>query len=147
MIASQVEQSSMSNKTYSKETVQMKAGYHLLKTVPKEDELRKYYAEYYYQEGRGSYDLKYTTAELQYTRFRQQAIEIVLQMERVELGPDITMLDVGCGEGWTGAYFIDKGCKITGVDYSAFGFRKFHPELLDRFVEADVDEYVRSQAQ
>lgn len=137
----------MSNKTYSKETVQTKAGYHRLKTVPKEDELRKYYAEYYYQEGRGSYDLKYTTAELQYTRFRQQAIEIVLQMEGVELSPDITMLDVGCGEGWTVAYFTDKGCKITGVDYSAFGFRKFHPELLDRFVEADVDEYVRSQAQ
>lgn len=37
------------------------------------------------------------------------------------LGPDVRVLDVGCGNGFTCGEFLKRGCRVVGVDLSRSG--------------------------
>jgi 2-polyprenyl-3-methyl-5-hydroxy-6-metoxy-1,4-benzoquinol methylase len=60
-----------------------------------------------------------------------------------DLGPDIRVLDVGCGNGFTAGEFLKRGCKVVGVDLSESGVslaRKTYPAA--RFEVTAADENV-----
>lgn len=113
-------------------------GYWEIAQKPTQNELRQYYAEKYYQEGKGSYELAYTPAELAYFRAkisqRYAVVQNLLNPGKVGL----KMLDVGCGEGYAMAYFSEKGWHVKGFDFSAEGVRSKNPHCLESLVAGDI---------
>lgn len=56
------------------------------------------------------------------------------------LGPDVRMLDVGCGNGFVCAQFLKQGCRVVGIDLSRMGIeiaRKAHPQARFEVLAAD----------
>lgn len=103
-----------------------KYGFWQYKPAPSEAVLAKYYAGKYYQQGLGSYAVAYTPEEIEY--FRLKPLLMLLQLKRLQgLRRGMTFLDVGCGEGWALDRFFREGFKVTGVDFSDYGVKKFNP--------------------
>ena len=112
-------------------------GYWQYCPLPSEDELRQYYAEKYYQQGKGSYAVSYTPEEIEY--FRLKADLIYRQILRLRPHKTRNMfLDVGCGEGWVLERMHRAKIKAKGLDFSSFGVIKFHPHLKNYFVQGNV---------
>lgn len=123
-----------------------KYGYYRVAQLPTQEELRDYYARKYYQEAHGSFEVEYSERERAYLYNNLRRLHYCC--EKV-LGGSVqgrTFLDVGCGEGWAMSFFREAGCEVRGVDYSAFGLEKFNPGVLDAFVQADVFEFLDTEA-
>ena len=52
----------------------------------------------------------------------------------------LTLLDIGCGEGWLLAAALAEGYDVQGLDFSDDGMRRFHPELAARAQFGDAFE-------
>jgi SAM-dependent methyltransferase len=66
-------------------------------------------------------------------------------MHRLEIAPPASVLDVGCGPGWTAAFLAEAGHPVTGVDIVPANVevareRAARWELEAEFVCADMDE-------
>ena len=58
-----------------------------------------------------------------------------------KLGPGVRVLDVGCGNGFTAAQFLDKGCEVVGIDLSESGIalaRQTYPAGRFEVMAADA---------
>ena len=104
---------------------------------PTADELRDYYAERYYQQGKGNYRASYPLEELRY-------IEAKLRQKRQRLeemrGPAPgRLLDVGCGEGFALAHFQRAGWKVEGLDYSEAGVNAMNPNCRPCVTVGDIN--------
>lgn len=53
-----------------------------------------------------------------------------------------TFLDLGAGEGWVISYFHKIGVKVTGVDLSIYGVKKFNRHIIKYFVQEDMFNYI-----
>ena len=56
------------------------------------------------------------------------------------LGPNVRVLDVGCGNGFTCGEFLKRGCRVVGVDLSLSGIevaRKAYPGGRFEILAAD----------
>jgi len=97
-------------------------GYYELAHKPSQAELKAYYAEKYYQNAEGSYEISYSEAEKEYFR-NKISQKLIVANRHLRLTPDRPprFLDVGAGEGWSLAYFSSRGWHCTGLDYSSFG--------------------------
>ena len=106
--------------------------------LPSDDELKKFYAENYFQENKGSYQKEYSADEVSYFHFYHQVFYEVYK-ENINKPPN-TLLDVGCGEGFTANWFYKKGVNVSAVDFSDFAIKQFHPELIDKinFIKCDL---------
>ncbi|MFM9951275.1 MAG: class I SAM-dependent methyltransferase [Saprospiraceae bacterium] len=112
-------------------------GFYEIISKPTEKELEEYYNEKYYQLGLGSYNLEYSQDELIHIKNKiEEKLYIVSKF--ISLDSTTTVLDIGCGEGWVLSYLKEKGIPATGIDYSSFGCRKFNPDSIDDFIEADI---------
>ncbi|UKN02780.1 class I SAM-dependent methyltransferase [Paracrocinitomix mangrovi] len=111
-------------------------GYYEVTPKPSEEELRSYYEEKYYQEENATYRSSYSAEELQYFRNKiaqkDHVIESILKKESASL------LDVGCGEGFTMDYYFKKGWQVKGIDFSDFGLSSNHPHLADHLIQGNV---------
>lgn len=102
---------------------------------PSPDELRDYYANKYYQQASGSYELQYSDDEKAYFLAKLAQRHAVLQ----KVAPAArSMLDVGCGEGFALAYFRGQGWAVKGFDFSAAGVEAQNPGCRDALVPGDV---------
>ena len=57
------------------------------------------------------------------------------------LGPQVRVLDVGCGNGFTAGLFLARGCRVVGIDLSEKGIeiaRKTYPEGRFEVLPADA---------
>ena len=59
------------------------------------------------------------------------------------MGPDLRVLDVGCGNGAISAWFHSQGCAVVGIDASRSGIemaRKAHPDIRfeEQLIETDL---------
>lgn len=102
--------------------------------------LEAYYANKYYQEGKGSYELDYSEEEVRYFRSKLEQRFAILERfvpSKVVSGGG-TMLDVGCGEGYALAFFREKGWKIKGFDFSSAGIASKNPNCADALIAGDV---------
>lgn len=119
-------------------------GYFELVEKPTPDALKAYYAEKYYQDAEGSYEVSYSDAEKSY--FRNKISQKLLAASRyVSLPTDRPprFLDVGAGEGWALAFFQESGWECVGLDYSSFGCASQNPAVLERLVAGDIYEGLR----
>lgn len=118
-----------------KRLVRHPLGFWTLADKPSPEELRDYYANKYYQQACGSYELHYSDEEKAYFRAKLAQRHAVLQ-RMLPFGQ--SMLDVGCGEGFALAYFREQGWSVKGFDFSAAGVESQNPGCRDALVVGDV---------
>lgn len=129
------------NKQYT--LLQHSLGFYQIDPPPTDEELTAYYENQYFQNGLGGYELSYTEAELSYN----QAIigDSFSTIEQIQSGNfEKTMLDIGCGEGWTLDYFQKRGWNVLGVDFGDFAIKKYHSHLLENLVVGNIYETLNS---
>jgi 2-polyprenyl-3-methyl-5-hydroxy-6-metoxy-1,4-benzoquinol methylase len=118
-----------------KRLTQHQLGFWTLADKPSTEDLRDYYANKYYQQACGSYELQYSHEEKAYFRAKLTQHHAVLQ----RVAPHgRTMLDVGCGEGFALGYFREQGWSVKGFDFSAVGVESQNPACRDALVVGDV---------
>lgn len=115
-------------------------GYWEVSDRPSKIDLQEYYAKKYYQEGKGSYEIKYSEEELKYFEAkleqRWQGLQRVLPASEKIFAP--RMLDVGCGEGYALNFFRQKGWQIHGIDFSCAGVESKNPACLKYLQTGDI---------
>lgn len=113
-------------------------GYYQLKVIPSQDELNDYYAKKYYQEDKAIYLHEYSNLELNHIYNKIKQKEIIINEWIKPLGITSTLLDVGCGEGFTLSYYHKKSWSVKGIDYSSYGCELHNQEVLPFFSAGDV---------
>lgn len=121
-------------------------GYWEIASKPTLHELERYYAEKYYQEAKGSYELEYSKEELQYFRAKlEQRDAIIRRYLPASNQSSKRLLDVGCGEGYALAYFRKHGWSAKGIDFSSAGVSSKNPDCLDALVTGDIFALLQSE--
>ena len=122
-------------------------GFYEIVNKPTFEELKKYYAEKYYQDALGSYDHEYSQDELKYfrTKLEQRYAALKAVQPRESTSQWNSFLDVGCGEGYAMAYFREQGYTIKGLDFSSAGVESKNPECLDALIIGDLFELLQSE--
>jgi 2-polyprenyl-3-methyl-5-hydroxy-6-metoxy-1,4-benzoquinol methylase len=115
-----------------------KLGYYEVADKPAEEELNNYYANKYYQEAKDSYEQDYDPDELAYISIKiKQREHVVENLTGKNKG---TLLDVGCGEGFTLQHYAERGWLVQGIDYSESGVEKQNPEMRSHVDVGDIYE-------
>jgi 2-polyprenyl-3-methyl-5-hydroxy-6-metoxy-1,4-benzoquinol methylase len=114
-------------------------GFYEVVEKPSPEELQKFYAETYYQTAQGSYEKAYSDPEKEYFRakIKQKHIAAQPHFTKPEDRPP-RFLDVGCGEGWSLAYFEGNGWECVGLDYSEFGCKSHNPTVVGNLLTGDI---------
>ena len=108
-------------------------------TKPTAQELQQYYANKYYQEPKGSYELEYTKDELLYFQAKMEQRYAVLQHYLPQVYESAgSLLDVGCGEGYALTFFREQGWSVKGIDFSSAGVKAKNPGCMDALVTGDI---------
>ena len=100
-------------------------------------ELSAYYSEKYYQSNQaGGYSHTYTLEELEGI---SSNLKLMYALVEQFVRPDAprTILDVGCGEGFTLPFFANQGWDVLGMDFSDDAIRRHNPVFVDRFIQGD----------
>lgn len=119
-------------------------GFWEMAAKPTSQELQQYYADKYYQEAKGSYELEYTQDELRYFRAKLEQRSVVLQHHLSSLSSR-TLLDVGCGEGYALAFFREQGWAVKGIDFSSAGVESKNPACKDALATGDIFELLQAE--
>jgi 2-polyprenyl-3-methyl-5-hydroxy-6-metoxy-1,4-benzoquinol methylase len=122
-----------------KRLIKHSLGFWEIAVKPTPQELQQYYADKYYQDAKGSYELEYTKDELQYFKAKLEQRSAILQ----HLLPQLyegkrRLLDVGCGEGYALASFREQGWSVKGIDFSSAGVESKNPSCMDVLVTGDI---------
>lgn len=121
-------------------------GFWEIAVKPTSQELHQYYADKYYQEAKGSYELEYTKDELLYFRAKLEQRSTVLQHYLSVLsGRAKRLLDVGCGEGYALAFFREQGWLVKGIDFSSAGVESKNPSCSDVLVTGDIFALLKAE--
>ena len=121
--------------------VQHTDGWRFVNPTPSAKDLADFYAGEYYQASHGTYEQRYSDAELAHRRLL--AGELIHALEQARDQPAAasgTLLEIGSGEGFFLRAAIDAGYEARGLEFSDFGLRAQHPELLDRVSFGDAFE-------
>lgn len=123
--------------------IKNKYGFFELVVKPTTSELKKYYADKYYQQSQGSYQKKYSQEEITYVLNKLEQKEIIVNnfLEN-KLQKSGKFLDVGAGEGWALKYFSDNGWACTGLDYSEYGCSMHNPKCIGMLQVGDIYENI-----
>ena len=115
-------------------------GFYEVVDKPTQEELNIYYAEKYYQEAKGSYEQTYDQDELEYIwlKIKQRAYLVEQLTSRTEG----SLLDVGCGEGFTLKHYADSGWQVQGIDFSKAGVEKQNLEMMEYVDVGDIYETI-----
>jgi 2-polyprenyl-3-methyl-5-hydroxy-6-metoxy-1,4-benzoquinol methylase len=126
---------------------QHELGYWEVVEKPSPAQLQAYYADKYYQEAKGSYELAYGEDELAYFQAkleqRWHALKPLLSQQVAEVSRN--MLDVGCGEGHALAFFRGQGWNVRGLDFSSAGVDSKNPACRDALVVGDVFDLLQQE--
>ena len=118
------------------ELAQHELGYWYVVQKPSLEELKRYYAEKYYQDPSDNRKPKWTESELAF--FKTKVVQKQAMLERVIPNHGKSMLDVGCGQGFALAHFHSQGWTVKGIDFSEAGIRQQNPQCLDVFQAGDI---------
>lgn len=104
---------------------------------PSEKELRKLYANYYYQNPKNSsYQVEYDELETSYKEL--ECNKLIYALDEAKETSGKTFLDLGSGEGFLLDAADKKDLQVTGLDYSSFGMEKFFPHLISHTIVGDI---------
>ena len=121
-------------------------GFWEIAAKPTSQKLQQYYADKYYQEAKGSYELEYTNDELLYFRAKLEQRNAVLRRYLPSSNAGAKrLLDVGCGEGYALAYFRKQGWSAKGIDFSSAGVSSKNPDCLDVLATGDIFALLQSE--
>lgn len=113
---------------------------------PNSQELQQYYAEKYFQESQGSYELEYTKDELQFFKGKlEQRLAVIQRYLHQPKGATRRLLDVGCGEGFALAFFREHGWSVKGIDFSSVGVKSKNPNCVDALITGDIFELLQAE--
>jgi 2-polyprenyl-3-methyl-5-hydroxy-6-metoxy-1,4-benzoquinol methylase len=118
------------------QVVQTPLGYYELLNKPTQNELNVYYSQKYYQNEHSNYRKSYSEEEINYFRAKNEQKLLALHSVISELQG--SMLDIGCGEAFTMAFFKEQGWATTGLDYSHFGCEQMNPQCLPDLITGDI---------
>ncbi|HEX4181019.1 MAG TPA: class I SAM-dependent methyltransferase [Caulobacteraceae bacterium] len=113
--------------------VQHSDGWRRIDPTPSAEDLATFYAREYYQDSHGTYEQRYSEAELEHRRLL--ACELIHALEQARGRPASALdrlLEIGCGEGFFLRAASDAGFEVQGLEFSDFGLRAQHPELLPK---------------
>jgi 2-polyprenyl-3-methyl-5-hydroxy-6-metoxy-1,4-benzoquinol methylase len=127
----------MENNMISKKCRKNKFGFYEILNKPSSEELKKYYAEKYYQNDKGTYCKKYNEDEVK-NIMGNIKLKHFLFKENLKTKNKYKILDVGCGEGFALKYFDELGWDILGVDFSSHGCKTHNPKYLERIIIGDI---------
>lgn len=111
--------------------IQNTHGFHQAAEPPSEEELSAYYAQKYFQQEH-VYQYRYDEAELQHLDDKLRVKEALIRPFIAE-GAELSLLDVGCGEGFTLPFFAKRGWRVLGADHSDFALKQHHPDYAGHF--------------
>jgi len=117
-------------------------GFLQVRDIPSPSELTEYYARQYYQQEKSNYRRSYPPEELDW-------IQIKLAQKHAAISELIgnktgSLLDVGCGEGFAMAYFLQQGWTVSGIDHSDHGLAQINPALLPFLRTGDVFHFLNN---
>lgn len=113
--------------------VQQPDGWRRVEPTPSADALAAFYAREYYQDSHGTYEQRYDEEELAHRRLlAAELIHAIEQARGRSAARDDRLLEIGCGEGFFLRAATDAGFEAQGLEFSDFGLRAQHPELLDK---------------
>lgn len=124
-------------------------GFWEIRKKPTDAFLQKFYAEKYFQEASGGYASSYSSEEIRYFCNKIDQKYRIIQEIATWSGPptERCMLDIGCGEGWTLAFFRQIGWQIRGLDYGSFGCEKHNPHCQDAVQVGNIYESLSTLVQ
>ncbi|MBV6644243.1 MAG: class I SAM-dependent methyltransferase [Cyclobacteriaceae bacterium] len=121
----------------SKFQVNESYGYFEVIPKPTDSELRDYYQKKYYQDDHATYSKEYDEEELAYFRNKiTQKDHVVDGLLNDSHGK--SLLDIGCGEGFTMDHYHQKGWSVRGIDFSDFGLKRHHPYLAGNLTAGNI---------
>lgn len=126
--------------------VKHELGYFEYKEKPTLSELNEYYSKKYYQESQGAYQSEYDSEEILFfnNKIEQKYSTIIKEFEKVNYSPlKLSLLDVGCGEGWALNFFKKQNWDVLGLDYSSFGCLKCNPDCVNNLKVGDIYESLK----
>lgn len=114
--------------------VEMPEGHFELDPKPTSEELAAYYRDKYFGADHGAtpYAHGYTAEELEHKWLQPAEAELVWGK------PPGSMLEVGVGEGFTLEYFLKRGWRARGLDFTDDGIREFFPALAEHMKLGDA---------
>lgn len=119
-------------------------GFFELKRKPTVEQQKKIFEEKYYQEGLSvSYEKKYSEEQLKNSDFKLQQKEILIKKYVTYSQERLSLLDIGCGEGFFVKYFEKKGYEVYGIDYSIYGVRTQNPDIERLIYQGDSSEILK----
>tara|TARA_B100001250_G_scaffold414603_1_gene454452 strand:+ start:13548 stop:14423 length:876 start_codon:yes stop_codon:yes gene_type:complete len=106
-----------------------KLGFYELVDKPSNQVLSNYYKNKYYQQKKGLYDYQYKDSEINYKILRLN-IQFEIISNIISKNDKKSLLDIGCGEGFTLNYFFNNGWDVSGIDFSSYGAEIHNPTLV-----------------
>jgi len=104
---------------------------------PSEEELRLHYNKNYFDSG--TYSVSYSEEEL------QQKIIPFMEFEYIFPNKSGKMLDIGCGEGFSLAYFKKRGWDVHGIDFSQDGIKRLNIDILKHVKIGNIYEIIENK--
>ncbi|WP_332650951.1 class I SAM-dependent methyltransferase [Lysinibacillus sp. 54212] len=125
-------------------------GYYEIAKRPTQEELNEYYTKTYYQDNKGSYSHEYTIEEKKYFNNHLEQKEIIIRKffdskKNVSFS-ELSMLDIGAGEGYCLNYFSNLGLDVTGIDFSTHGCEIHNPQQLENLLVGDTMDVIDNLA-
>ncbi|MDM5246499.1 class I SAM-dependent methyltransferase [Lysinibacillus sp. G4S2] len=125
-------------------------GYYEIAKRPSQEELNEYYTKTYYQNNKGSYSHEYTIEEKKYFNNHLEQKEIIIrnffESKNNKLFSELSLLDIGAGEGYCLNYFSNLGLNVTGVDFSTHGCEIHNPRQLKNLLVGDTMDVIDNLA-
>lgn len=113
---------------------------------PSDKELSEYYSKKYYQENKsGAYSQFYSSEEVLFFKNKIKQKHYVLEnLFNLKDEPDRSLLDIGCGEGWTLQFFKERRWNVVGIDFSNFSCKNHNPQCVDNLLIGDTYKNLES---
>lgn len=107
-----------------------------------ENERKAMFEKEYFQACMGTYAKKYSEFEIEYfslnCEFKDFLIKKYIGLHHGERKCNqISILDIGCGEGYSLKWFHDHGYEVLGIDYSSYGIQLHNSEMMPFFLQGD----------
>ncbi|MFZ5507781.1 MAG: class I SAM-dependent methyltransferase [Pseudomonadota bacterium] len=109
-------------------------GYLRVTPSPSVETLATFYREKYFQAPCGSYQVEYSSEELEFFGNAAWVANVTVASRPMEH----SLLDLGCGEGFFAAKFLDLGWSVACCDWSSYGIERFNPVLLPCFTQHEA---------
>lgn len=121
-------------------------GFMQVNPLPTFEELNDYYSKKYYQEiESATYQSNYSDEELYYINEKISQKDFLINKKNKLIKGKL--LDVGCGEGFVLNFYFKKNWIVSGIDFSEYGIKKFHPNLMKFFEKGDIFSLLEQKIQ